>query len=69
MRENRLSGLMRGGQQTVIGPVPLNPSLPAYSTGTHLENVTIRPETRSRRAGEAERRFSKVPSDQLEPIP
>ena len=32
MRENRLSGLMRGGEQTVIGLVPLNPSLPAYST-------------------------------------
>ena len=32
MRENRLSGLMRGGKQTVIGLVPLNPSLPAYST-------------------------------------
>ena len=32
MRENRPSGLMRGGKQTVIGLVPLNPSLPAYST-------------------------------------
>ncbi len=34
MRENRLSGLMRGGKQTVIGLGPLNPSLPAYSTET-----------------------------------
>ena len=32
MRENRPSGLMRGGKQTVIGSWPLNPSLPAYST-------------------------------------
>jgi hypothetical protein len=45
MRENRLSGLMRGGKQTVIGLVPLNPSLPAYSTEIHPQNVTILPET------------------------
>jgi hypothetical protein len=32
MRENRPSGLMRGGEQMVIGVKPLNPSLPAYST-------------------------------------
>jgi hypothetical protein len=33
MRENRLSGLMRGGKQAVIGHFgPLNPSLPAHST-------------------------------------
>ena len=37
MRENRPSGLMRGGKQTVIGLVPLNPSLPAYSTIAELE--------------------------------
>ena len=32
MRENRLSGLMRGGSEPVIGLVPFNPSTPAYST-------------------------------------
>ena len=39
MRENRPSGLMRGGEQTVIGLVPLNPSLPAYSTPTRIPAV------------------------------
>jgi len=32
MRENRPSGLMRGGKQLVIGPRSLKPPLPAYST-------------------------------------
>ncbi|MEA3209034.1 MAG: hypothetical protein QOE70_2091, partial [Chthoniobacter sp.] len=32
MRENRPSGLMRGGSEPVIGLVPFNPSTPAYST-------------------------------------
>jgi len=32
MRENRLSGLMRGGKLRSLASKPLTPSLPAYST-------------------------------------
>ena len=42
MRENRPSGLMMGGKQTVIATRPFNPPLPAYSTQSDRKTLDSR---------------------------